>query len=151
MKPHQITKEINMPKASHQVFKASVTVHRGIRDIKDKNEMLRMISTIACYPVEHPETQGYEVLKEPTVSPTDHEYTYDVEIPVRARDADLLVESAICHRLMRGFETEEPYGEADALFDLMMEFGGGPVPEEMGLEFKLIGLERARSVNAIVH
>ncbi len=130
-----------MPKTAHHVFKASVTVHRGIRAIKDKNELRRMISTIACYPLEHPESQGYEVLSEPAVYPTDHNHTYDIEIPIRIHDAEVLVDSAICHRLMRGFETEEPYDEADALFDLMMELGGGPLPEEMGLEFRLVGLE----------
>jgi hypothetical protein len=150
MKPHQITKEITMPNASHQVLKASVTVHKGIRCIKDKNELRRMISTVACYPVEHPESQGYEVVAEPAVYPTDYEHRYDIEIPVRIRDADLLVESAICHRLMRGFETEEPYCEEDALFDLMMVLGGGPEPEEMGLNFKLIGLEKVRPVHTTV-
>lgn len=139
-----------MPKTSHQIFKASVTVQRGIQNIKDKNELRRMISTIACYPAEHPEARGYEVLAEPSVYPTDYEHTYDIEIPVRIRHAGLLVESAICQRLMRGFETEEPYGEADALFDLMMELGGGPLPEEMGLEFKLIGLEKARDTRVTV-
>jgi hypothetical protein len=139
-----------MPKASQRIFKATVTVHRGVQTIKDKNELRRMISTIACYPVEHPESQGYEVLDEPAVYPTDHEHTYDIEIPLRIRNGDLLVESAICHRLMRGFETEEPYGEADALFDLMMELGGGPLPEEMGLEFKLVGLEKPRLAHSTV-
>lgn len=139
-----------MSKKQHHVFKAAVTVHQGIRNIKDKNELRRMISTIACYPVEHPESQGYEVLEAPAVYPTDHEHTYDIEIPIRIRDADLLIESAICHRLMRGFETEEPYEEADALFDLMMELGGGPLPEEMGLEFKLQGLEQAMKQPASV-
>ncbi len=136
-----------MSKPSQQVLKATVTVHRGIRSIKDKNELRQMISTIACYPVEHPHSQGYEVLAAPAVYPTDHEHTYDVEIPIRVRNGDLLVESAICHRLMRGLETEEPYDEADALFDLMMELGGGPLPEEMGLEFRLVGLVR-RSLSA---